>query len=50
MTDRYYRPPTWVRVRLVNPLFRALAAAMTGASHSAEKALRLDRPHPLRRS
>jgi len=24
MTDRYYRRPTWVRVRLVNPLFRAL--------------------------
>jgi deazaflavin-dependent oxidoreductase (nitroreductase family) len=24
MTGRYYRPPTWVRVRLVNPLLRAL--------------------------
>jgi deazaflavin-dependent oxidoreductase (nitroreductase family) len=24
MTDRYYKPPTWVRVRLVNPLLRAL--------------------------
>lgn len=24
MTDRYYQPPTWVRVRLVNPLLRAL--------------------------
>ncbi len=24
MTDRYYRRPTWVRVRLVNPLFRTL--------------------------
>lgn len=24
MTDRYYRPPTWVRTRLVNPVLRAL--------------------------
>jgi deazaflavin-dependent oxidoreductase (nitroreductase family) len=24
VTDRYYRPPTWVRRRLVNPLFRFL--------------------------
>jgi deazaflavin-dependent oxidoreductase (nitroreductase family) len=24
LTDRYYRPPTWVRTRLVNPLFRVL--------------------------
>ena len=24
VTDRYYRPPTWVRTRLVNPLLRAL--------------------------
>jgi deazaflavin-dependent oxidoreductase (nitroreductase family) len=24
MTDRYYQPPSWVRVRLVNPLLRAL--------------------------
>jgi hypothetical protein len=24
VTDRYYRPPTWVRTRLANPLFRVL--------------------------